>query len=234
MQVLEVTRHRRKLKRGVHRANRFTLRLRRLEGERDLLEQRLQRIHSDGVPNYFGEQRFGRHGSTLDQAERWMQRGGPRLARNKRSLYLSALRAKVFNRLLADRVLGGSWNRALDGDVCILRGTRSYFRSERIDADIRARVAAADLHPALPLWGRGDAPVPEEEESICRFLEAAGLELAWRATRVVPDDFCWLFCDDGSLQLEFALGAGSYATALLAELVQYQEERNTGSDKGSE
>jgi tRNA pseudouridine13 synthase len=50
----------------------------------------------------------------------------------------------------------------------------------------------------------------------------------------VPDDFCWRFCDDDSLQLDFALGAGSYATALLAELVQYQEERNTGSDKGSE
>ena len=71
-------------------------------------------------------------------------------------------------------------------------------------------------------------------DAMREFLERAGLELDWRATRVMPDDFCWRFCDDGSLQLDFALGAGSYATALLAELVHYQEERNTGSDKGSE
>ena len=234
VRVLQVGHHQRKLKRGVHRANRFSLRLRRLEGERDRLEQRLQCIGREGVPNYFGEQRFGREASTLAQAERWMQRGGPRIARNKRGFYLSALRSKVFNHLLAERVAVGSWNRALDGDVCILRGTRSHFRCDRADADIAARVAAVDLHPALPLWGRGDATPPEAEGATCRFLEEAGLELAWRATRVVPDDFCWRFCDDGSLQLDFALGAGNYATALLAELVQYKEERNTGSDKGSE
>jgi tRNA pseudouridine13 synthase len=40
---------------------------------------------------------------------------------------------------------------------------------------------------------------------------------------MVPDDFCWQFCDDGTLRLEFSLGAGGYATALLAELVRYQE-----------
>ena len=116
----------------------------------------------------------------------------------------------------------------------MLAGTRSHFRSERVDAEIQARIAALDLHPALPLWGRGDLPVPVTQAPVCQFLEEAGLELAWRATRVVPDDFCWRFCDDDGLQLDFALGAGSYATSLLGELVQYQEKRNTGSDKGSE
>jgi tRNA pseudouridine13 synthase len=232
--VLRVGRHQRKLKRGVHRANRFSLRLRQLEGERDRLQERLQCIRREGVPNYFGEQRFGRDASTLRQAERWMQGGGARTTRNKRSLYLSALRSKIYNGLLAERVGGGSWNQVLDGDVCILQGTRSHFRCDRVDADIAARTAALDLHPALPLWGRGDLNAPDAERATCRFLEEAGLELAWRATRVVPDDFCWRFCDDDGLQLDFALGAGSYATALLAELVQYREERNTGSDKGSE
>jgi tRNA pseudouridine13 synthase len=234
VRVLEVGRHRRKLKRGVHRANRFTLTLRDLRGEPERLQERLERVSTRGVPNYFGEQRFGRGGSTLDQARRWLERGGPRLARNRRSLYLSALRSELFNRLLAARVSEETWDRAQDGDMCVLAGTRSHFRCDRVDDDIEARIRTADLHPALPLWGRGEAPVPEGQEMVCRFLEGAGLELAWRAARIVPDDFCWRFCDDGSLQLDFALGAGSYATALLAELVHYQEKRNSGSDKGSE
>jgi tRNA pseudouridine13 synthase len=51
---------------------------------------------------------------------------------------------------------------------------------------------------------------------------------------MVPDDFCWQFCDDDTLQLDFSLGAGSYATALLAEIVQYQEgsiESGIGSEQ---
>jgi tRNA pseudouridine13 synthase len=42
---------------------------------------------------------------------------------------------------------------------------------------------------------------------------------------LLADDFCWEFCDDGSLQLDFALGAGVYATALLAEVFRYEDGR---------
>ena len=234
VRLLEVARHRRKLKRGVHRANHFSLILRQVQGEQQSLVDRLEQIQSGGVPNYFGEQRFGRGGATLEQARRWMQKGGRRISRNKRGLYLSALRSDLFNNLLAARVAAGDWNQVNNGDVCILQGTRSHFRCEDADADIQRRVAAADLHPALPLWGRGELTQPAGHSQTCEFLERAGLELDWRATRVMPDDFCWRFCDDGSLQLDFALGAGSYATALLAEFVQYKEKRNTGSDEGSE
>ena len=231
--VLAIERHARKLRRGVHRANRFTLVLRELTGERAALEQRLQTLQTAGAPNYFGEQRFGRGGSTLEQARRWM-RGGRRISRQKRSLYFSALRAYVFNRMLALRVERGDWNQVLPGDVCMLQGTRSHFTCEEVTDDIRARAAAADIHPGLPLWGRGQAGIaarsglqqadcPADCRDICDFLEASGLELAWRPTRLLADDFCWQFCDDGALQLEFSLSAGSYATALLAEFVQYKE-----------
>ncbi len=233
VQLLALGRHSRKLRRGVHRANRFTVVLRELSGERTELERRLQTLRAAGVPNYFGEQRFGRNGSTLEQGRRWM-RSGRRISRQKRSLYLSALRAYVFNCMLAQRVARGDWNRILQGDVCILQGTRSHFACEEVTDDIRTRVAAGDIHPGLPLWGRGrvvtdavcDAQLsdaPGDCRDICEFLASAGLELAWRPTRLLADDFCWQFCDDGALQLEFSLGAGGYATALLAEFVQYRE-----------
>ncbi|CAA0123628.1 tRNA pseudouridine synthase D [Halioglobus japonicus] len=233
VQVLAVGRHARKLRRGVHRANHFTLVLRELNAEPAAVEQRLQALRAAGVPNYFGEQRFGRNGSTLEQAQRWM-RGGRRISRTKRSLYFSALRAYVFNRMLALRVEQGDWNQVLPGDVCVLQGTRSHFRCAEVTDDIRTRAAGGDIHPGLPLWGRGQADfdamsgTPEaaslaECREICAFLEASGLELAWRPTRLLADDFCWQFCDDDTLQLDFSLGAGSYATALLSEFVQYKE-----------
>ena len=241
VKVLQVGRHLRKLKRGTHKSNRFELCLRELQGPLDTLSQRLERVKTEGVPNYFGEQRFGRNGSTLEQANRWMQTGGRKISRTKRSLYLSALRAHLFNTMLARRVDEASWNKVVEGDACILNGTRSLFRPEQIDEDIERRCSIADLHPGLPLWGTGEQFSSEAQQSAAlgdnletgKFLERMGLEMAYRATRTLPDDFCWQFCDDGSLQLKFALGTGAYATAVLAELVQYNDRKNTIGKRSS-
>lgn len=234
--VLAASRHTRKLKRGVHRSNLFQLRLRMLEGDLAALEQRLQWLQQHGVPNYFGEQRFGRGGSTLIQARQWQQRDGAgrKLSHNQRSLLLSALRGQLFNTLLAERVREGTWNRILAGDVCMLQGSRSLFACAQADAEIEARAASGDIHPGLPLWGRGQVLQAEpalaqqaaalaDEVAVCAFLESAGLALAYRSARLVPDDFNWQFCDDGSLLLGFSLPPGSYATAVLAELIEHRE-----------
>jgi tRNA pseudouridine13 synthase len=214
-----------------------------LQGDRVDLQSRLQRVAVQGVPNYFGEQRFGRGGQTLSQARQWAASGRRKLTRSKRSLFLSALRSSLFNELLAARIDRQSWNRVLDGDVCMLQGTRSRFACECCDADIVERAATGDIHPGLPLWGKGRPETgPDrvaeqlsdlaEQVDICNFLEAQGLELAYRAARLMPDDFCWQFCDDDSLELKFELPPGGYATAVLAELVQYKE--GDGSGNGSE
>ncbi len=61
------------------------------------------------------------------------------------------------------------------------------------------------------------------QAAVCDFLEQAGLSVSYRPARLLPDDFSWRFCDDGSLLLTFHLPPGSYATALLAELLDYRE-----------
>ncbi|MBE9539514.1 MAG: tRNA pseudouridine(13) synthase TruD [Proteobacteria bacterium] len=248
VKVLQVGRHLRKLKRGVHKANRFMLRLRDLRGDRDDLAQRLLRVKDQGFPNYFGEQRFGRNGSSLAQARLWLDAGGRKISRTKRSLFLSAMRAFLFNSLLASRIEQGNWNRLLDGDVCALQGSRSLFGCELADEEIQARARCGDIHPALPLWGRGrqlasddraaqqaavlanESLVPGGTE-ICAFLERMGLELSYRPARALLDDFSWQFCDDGGLQLDFTLGTGSYATSLLAELLQYTDNKGNSLDQ---
>ena len=227
--VLRVERHARKLRRGVHRSNRFAITLRALSVDREALETALHRARADGVPNYFGEQRFGRNGSSLQQARDAVRRRN-RLSRAQRQRLYSALRAFIFNELLAQRVRDGSWNRLLEGDVCALHGSRSVFVCDVPDAALVSRVQQGDVHPALPLWGtdglRADVEKMahwyaslSEDSALCDYLDDAGLTLGWRSTRLLPDDFCWEFCDDGSLLLNFALGAGNFATALLAELV---------------
>jgi tRNA pseudouridine13 synthase len=236
VELLDCRRHSRKLKRGVHRSNHFVLRLSALEGDLNGLQQRLAQVQQQGVPNYFGEQRFGHGGATLAQARQWQQRGARKLSHSKRSLLLSAMRGHLFNVLLAQRVLEGSWNGLLPGDVCMLQGSRSLFPCARVDEELVARALAGDVHPGLPLWGRGEvlqgdaqlawqAALLAPEAALCKFLEDAGLQLTYRPARLLPDDFCWQFCDDGALQLGFSLPPGSYATAVLAELADYRDSQ---------
>lgn len=226
LSVLTVARHRKKLRRGVHRRNRFTLVLRDWSGDSGALEHRLAEVRDGGVPNYFGEQRFGREGQTLVRALSWMEQGG-RLRRQQRSLLLSALRAHIFNTLLAARVEAGAWLQLAVGDVAMLNASRSFFRVEELDAALLTRVGEGDVHPGLPLWGaagKGAAcnALTPDLAPIGAFLERQGLALDYRPARVIPDDFSGQFCDDETLRLTFSLPAGSYATAVLAECVQYR------------
>ncbi|WP_460730784.1 tRNA pseudouridine(13) synthase TruD [Lysobacter rhizosphaerae] len=229
LRVLEHTWHSRKLPRGALAGNRFVLVLRAVSGDRDAIEQRLQAIAARGVPNYFGEQRFGRAGDNVAQALAMF--GGRRVRREERTLLLSAARSELFNRVLAARVEAGNWDSALEGEVWSLDGSRSVFGPEPFTAELAARLAAFDIHPSGPLWGRGElrsradaaeletrALDGEEAIALRRGLEAAGLEQERRSLRLRPLDIAWQWRDDASLELSFALPPGTYATVVLAEL----------------
>lgn len=65
IRVLDVTRHGNKLRIGHLRANRFTIRVRQADASRiDAVRAGLDQLANQGVPNYFGEQRFGERGDT--------------------------------------------------------------------------------------------------------------------------------------------------------------------------
>ena len=66
--VLAVHRHRRKLRRGALAGNRFVIVVRDLDGEVESLPARVEHIKAEGVPNYFGEQRFGHQLGNLASA----------------------------------------------------------------------------------------------------------------------------------------------------------------------
>lgn len=230
VRVLAATRHGRKLKRGAHRGNRFRIRLRDVSGDRDVAEARLAAIRAHGVPNYFGEQRFGHGGHNVALAQALF--GGRRLPRAQRGIALSAARSELFNALLAARVASENWNRALDGEVWMLAGTHAIFGPEEWSDDLARRLDAFDIHPTGPLWGRGELRSTQAVQALelaaaaahptlARGLESAGLKQERRALRLVPADLAHEWEADGSLVLDFRLDSGAFATTVLRELCDW-------------
>ncbi len=234
LHVLQHARHRRKLRRGTLQGNRFKLVIRDLHGDPAALETRLQQVAQQGVPNYFGAQRFGHAGANLQQAEAMFQ--GKRIRdRHKRSLYLSAARSFLFNELLSQRVARGDWNQVVAGEVMVLAGSNSYFVPDANDEAIPQRLAEFDIHPSGCLWGKGEAPsrgvaaelerqLAEAHPLLCRGLEHAGLKQERRALRLPVAELHWdLEATASILELSFFLPPGAYATTVLRELVQTDE-----------
>jgi tRNA pseudouridine13 synthase len=227
--VLEHAWHSRKLPRGALAGNRFVLVLRGIDGGREAIDQRLQAISNHGVPNYFGEQRFGRGGGNVRQAVAMF--AGRRVKREERSVLLSAARSELFNRVLAARVEAGNWNAALEGEAWMLDGSRSVFGPEALTDALIARLDAFDIHPSGPLWGEGElrstgaarevelaAMAGDTAGRLRSGLERADLKQERRALRLRPQDMAWRWLDDAVLELAFALPPGCYATTVMREL----------------
>ena len=227
MRVLDSVWHARKLHRGALRGNRFVLRLREVVGEREAIESRLRTLSTQGFPNYYGEQRFGRDGGNLAAARQMFN--GQRVKREQRGILLSAARSELFNMVLSARVIDDSWNTGLPGELWMLDGSHSVFGPETHSDALVERARTQDIHPTGPLWGRGnlrsdDACRALEEATLASAadiragLEQAGLKQERRALRIPARTLEWSWRDAHTLELAFELPAGSYATALLHAL----------------
>ncbi|WGL17617.1 tRNA pseudouridine(13) synthase TruD [Microbulbifer bruguierae] len=197
----------RKLRRGEHIGNRFKITLRNVRGDLARAEQVLALI-PQGVPNYFGEQRFGRDGGNLDLVDRVVaeQVAGKRqrLPRNQKGFALSAARSWLFNQVLAERVRQTNWKQPLEGE--------------------------SEHYSSGPLWGRGrnlaaGQQLALEEAAMApwqgwqNWLEHNGLSQERRSLVLAPDGFRYQWHEQG-LILEFALPPGTFATAVLREVAE--------------
>lgn len=209
IQLLAVSRHQQKLRRGDHQQNHFVIRLRDVKTEsRDILEKKINKVFSCGVPNYFGEQRFGRNGNNLQEAQAILVDGKRYRDKQKRGLMLSAARSYLFNQVLAARVIADNWSQCIDGDV--------------------------ESFSTGPLWGRGRPLVTGTLAGIeqqvlgswsewCNGLEHAGLVQERRALQLIPRNPTYQW-QDQHLQIGFSLDAGEFATAVLHELAVLHTE----------
>ncbi|AQQ67150.1 tRNA pseudouridine synthase D [Microbulbifer agarilyticus] len=211
IQVLRHFRGARKLRRGGHLANRFQIRLRNVSGDRAAAENVLAQVHK-GVPNYFGEQRFGHNGGNLDLVERIVAEPiagkRKRLPRNQKAFALSAARSWLFNQVLAARIEQRTWMETLEGEP--------------------------EATGSGPLWGRGRNTASGEQLALEEnamapwqawqdWLEHGGLSQERRPLMLIPQGFeyRWEEQEKGTdLVLTFALPPGTFATALLREVAK--------------
>ena len=209
--VLSQSRHMKKLRPGDLLGNRFRIVIRDVTGERDTIEANLEAVASQGVPNYFGAQRFGHGGGNVEQGRAMLAREIRVRNPKKKGLYLSAVRSLVFNDVLALRIQSGLWGKTLPGDVMDEAG-----------------------RPTGPLWGRGrvittdqaqalENLVAERHSTLCEGMEYAGLDQDRRALVASPADMSWEWQHANQLLITFFLPAGTYATSVLSEILDTTE-----------
>lgn len=231
--------HSRKLNRGTHKSNHFTITLRAITGDVHAIDDRLNQIKTGGVPNYFGEQRFGHDGNNIHRAEQFFEKilASPKPYRPSKktaerdSLLISTARSVLFNAMLDARVADGTWQTGMDGDVFNLDGTGSIFSAD-IDDDIRARLISGDIHPTAPLYGAGtpkhgadvavlyDTVLSRDEFAVfCQGLLKIDAKMSYRPLRLLVRLLTWRWADDASLVLDFELPKGAFATVVLSAVV---------------
>lgn len=206
VEILQQRRHGKKLRPSDGCQNRFEILVRNVAAE----QVETHRMHV--VPNYFGQQRFGRDGRNATNAMKWVREGKPRISPFLKSIYISSLRSYVFNLVLATRVERGDWCNVIEGDVVL------------------------DGFPTGPLWGRGNSPTDGLARTIedsalnsvaplKEALEWVGLKQERRTLVVMPID---LNCEveKDSVMVRFTLPSGSFATSVLHECFDLQVDRN--------
>lgn len=229
LRVLRITRNTRKLRRGIHAGNRFTIRLREPDFGAALATQRWQAISKQGVPNFFGSQRFGNDGRNVAKAEA-MFRGeftpGDRLLRG---LLLSAARSHLFNAVVAGRMAQRNWDRPLRGEVFGFADNGTILLPENQRGDEVMRFEQGIVELTAPLWGCGELQSVNDVRELERALlaefaeltaglEACGLRQERRVMRLRPLHPVFEVLESGDFQFQFDLPKGTYATTLLREL----------------
>lgn len=228
--VLRAERHHKKLHIGTHKANHFTITARNVSGM-ETLPERIAVVQKRGVPNYFGEQRFGHVRQNLVQGWRFLQ--GEKKVKDPflKGVYYSALRSYIFNSVLSARIEAGCWDTPLAGDVMMLQGTHSFFVESELNETLCKRIADWDISPSGPLFGKGklreqteaarllDAVLQETTlAEVGDKLQAARVELLYRPYRLAAEDLQYTQLDRQTAQLQFRLPKGAFATSVLREI----------------
>ncbi|MES2788108.1 MAG: tRNA pseudouridine(13) synthase TruD [Planctomycetota bacterium] len=235
VRVLSAALHGNKLRTGHLKGNRFSILLRNVGPQAlELAQPIVARLQQLGVPNYFGDQRFGIDGETaqlgfdLLKGEQTPDDIHPARRRFLLKLALSSAQSVLFNQALAARLLAGQLHQVLLGDVLQVAASGGVFVCEDVAAD-QPRFDSREVLPTGPMFGPkmklAMGTVGEQEAQI---LPNAGLTMEQfslykeltsgtrRPYLILPTELDVQQEPDG-LRFRFSLPSGSYATILLRE-----------------
>ncbi len=237
VKVLQYKHHNKKLRTGALSGNHFELILRDVTNIKALTE-RWQAIIAQGVPNYFGEQRFGIEGGNIERALALFA-GSKVKDKKKRGIYLSAARSHIFNAVINERIEKQLFNKLAVGDVLMLAGTQSVFHLGEVDEKTTQRFIEKDVDITATMWGAGELmttaeplaleqKIAEQNDEFCQGLPRFGLKQERRRIRlnITETDLVLVDAqgaDKTAVKLSFFLPAGCYATTVLRELLVYKD-----------
>lgn len=228
--ILQINRHNKKLKIGALKGNRFKIILRNLS-DKQAIEPKLNLIKQYGVPNYFGEQRFGREQNNIIQAIKWASGEISVKDRKKRSFYLSAARSAIFNQIVSQRIEQNIQQTVLDGDILQLSKSNSWFVSSSDELPLlQQRLQNGEINITAPMVGDsslGTASVALEFETSClkrwscfeELFKKERMATIRRSILLRPEQFEWQWISESDIEISFYLPSGCYATSVLRELI---------------
>jgi len=254
IKILDRVRHNNKIRIGHLKGNRFHLRFKKVLGiQKDMLESVLKWIKSNGVPNYFGHQRFGNYGDNWEEGKKIVSGEKKMRDRRSREFLISAYQSYLFNNWLSKRV---ELSRLLEdfsesdaekvlelpeGTLADTKKQSSFFKILQGDVLMHypyGRVFYAD--EVLEEATRFD----EKDISPTGLIAGKKAKLAIDSARVVESSFdeainengsrryAWIFPTDiqgkyiperAHFELGFFLPKGCYATNVVDMLRGYQE-----------
>ncbi len=241
IRVLKSARHGNKLKTGHLRGNLFSILIRDVvESAAALATPIADRIRQLGFPNYYGQQRFGHNGETLQLgldllSGRRRSRDIPEPQRRfLRRLSLSAVQSDLFNHVLSARLTDGLLNRVLVGDVMEVVASGGKFIAEDLAAE-QPRYDAGETAVTGPMFGpkmRDPLGQPYDREQLLlshsgllpeHFTKFLNLMAGTRRPYVVRPGNLTVEVEPDGLRFGFSLPSGSYATVLLREFMKTAE-----------
>ncbi len=232
--ILKSKKHSKKIKIGQLNHNQFRITLRNIDGDKQQIQANIDSIKENGVPNYFGPQRFGHHMSNIQKASDWFDGRYKPKTKNLKSLLISTARSHIFNTIIAQRISNNNWHKTITGDILQLNGTHSWFNSgDATEEEISKRLKDFDIHLTAAMWGENpvqsighcaqlEKQVADEFPIYQQGFNKFRLKQDRRAMRIIPINLNHRWLDD-QLILTFKLLPGSYATGVMREILNITE-----------
>lgn len=221
IQILDSTRHNKKLRPGDHQSNEFVVTLTEVDNV-DAVAEKLERVARHGVPNYFGEQRFGRNGNNLEEARRWGRENVRTRNQNKRSMYLSAARSWIFNQIVSKRIVNGGLEVAIEGDLVMVNDELVLINEDNIgltsDYKITAALAGDNDLPTHSAAKKLEQSVVDSEPDLMALIRGNRMRHDRRAVKLYPHNLKWEL-KESEVIVSFELSSGSFATSVIRELI---------------
>ena len=246
IKILSMTRHNNKIRVGHLKGNRFKIRLKKVLGvQKDKLDSVLTWVKKNGVPNYFGNQRFGNDGDNWVDGKKLIDGSLKIRDKKTREFLMGSYQSYLFNNWLSKRMeinhllekfteaeaaqalgleagdLKGTKEQAnffkiVEGDVMMHYPYGRLFNVEDLAEEAR-RFATKDIAPGGLLPGKKTKLAQEVAGKIeADFYEEMHLNGARRYAWIQVTEVKKTYVEEKAhYELSFVLPKGCYATNVL-------------------